>query len=106
MRSKLGETRPVVLLGPRREITSSVERWFADVQLSSINDSRLINLGPGVLNKDTAVFATVAEIGGGEVPFLGSAMISVWNVVPRDDGKVLIVVRVVPELLNLRVRVQ
>lgn len=85
---------------------STVQRWFADVQLQSINDSRVINFPAGVINRHTAVVASVAEIGGGDVPFQGDAMISVWNVVPRDDGKVSIVVRIVPDFFGLRVRVQ
>jgi len=85
---------------------STVERWTADIQLQSINDTRIVNFGPDVVNRHTGVFTTVAEIGGGDVPFQGSAMISVWNVVPQDGGKVSLVIRVVPVFFDLRVRVQ
>ena len=86
---------------------SSVQRWRWDVQLSSINDTRVAQFPPEAgVNSHTGVFVSVAEIGGGDVPFQGSAMISVWNVVASDDGKVSLVIRVQPDFFNLRVRVQ
>ena len=86
---------------------STVSRWWWDVQLSSINDARVAQFPPRAgVNSRTGVFCSVAEIGGGTTPFQGAAMLSVWNVVPSDDGKVSLVIRVQPTFFGLRVRVQ
>lgn len=97
---------------------SSVTRWFVNFKTQSINDSWRISLADrrtdpvGGVDRFSAVFATITEVtappGGGPVdlPFLGSAMISVWNVAPHDEGFVEVVVRIQPIFFGLNVRLQ
>ena len=48
---------------------------------------------PGVVNSWSKVFVSISEIGisGGQVkPKLGSANMQVYNVVPQDDGTIMV----------------
>lgn len=97
---------------------STVTRWFATLATQSINETRRINLVDrrahpieGV-DRFSGVFATITEVGsppgGGPIdfPFTGEAMISIWNVVPHDEGFVEVTIRVAPEFFGLNVRIQ
>jgi hypothetical protein len=83
----------------------------------SINDVRRINFVPrtvdpvGGVDRNSAVFATITEVFAPpgeplEFPFIGQAMLSVWNVAPHDDGSVELALRVVPDFFDLNVRLQ
>jgi hypothetical protein len=97
---------------------STVTRWFVNFKTVSINDSRRINLANrrddpvGGVDRFSAVFATITEVGGppgggpADFPFQGGAMISVWNIVPHDEGFVEVVIRVVPVFFDLNIRLQ
>jgi hypothetical protein len=96
---------------------STVTSWWVDLRTRSINDSRRINFARrqddpvGGVDRHSAVFATVTEIAappGGplDFPFQGDAMLAVNNIVPQDDGSVLILVRVVPDFFDLNIRIQ
>jgi hypothetical protein len=96
---------------------STVARWFVNFTSHSINDVRRINLGTrqadpvGGVDRFSGVFATITEVGGPpggpiDFPFVGGAMISVWNVAPRDDGFVEIVMRIQPDFFGLNLRLQ
>jgi hypothetical protein len=99
-------------------VMSTVTRWFVNFTSQSINDVRRINLATrqvdpvGGVDRFSGVFATITEVGGPpgggpiDFPFVGEAMISVWNVVPHDEGFVEIVMRIQPDFFGLNVRLQ
>jgi hypothetical protein len=41
-------------------------------------------------NRHNVVFASICEVDGNDVPFLGLAICRIDNVVPQDNGRVLV----------------
>ncbi len=96
---------------------SSVKRYFVTFVTNSINDVRITSFPTraqdpaGGVDRHSGVFATVTEVSappGGplDFPFQGEAMLSIWNIVPQDNGTVEFVIRVQPDFFSLNVRVQ
>ncbi|WP_255292176.1 hypothetical protein [Bacillus thuringiensis] len=65
--------------------------YFNDLRGRGVIERRL-NLS-GVVNSTSIVVASITEVGiiGGQVkPFQGSASMQIYNVVPQDDGIVIV----------------
>jgi hypothetical protein len=75
----------------RQEDVRASAHSFSDIRDHKGFERRL-NL-PGVVNSNSKVFVSACELGvfGGQVkPFQGGASIEVHNVVPHDDGVVIV----------------
>lgn len=46
--------------------------------------------GRSRVNRDSQVAVSITQLDGSDIPFLGSAVMQVYNVVPGDDGKVIV----------------
>lgn len=69
--------------------------WQQNISIGYGESDYLFRFPPGVINRHSVVLANICEISApqGEpldFPFIGNATMGVCNIVPRDDGNLII----------------